>query len=194
VYTGSRGTRYRSRAMDEAILFAINGLRSGALDPIAGFLSDWGLFGYLVVLVAIGVARRTRADLESMRDGWLAFFVASFASDTVIKRLVSRPRPTAIPEIAHRLHVLGTVPPASSTSLPSGTAAACAASAAWFWIRFGPRAGIVAALYALLVSLTRLYVGVHWPSDLLAGWIVGVLVAIGIDRLNRVIAGKRLSP
>ena len=172
-------------SVDEGLLLAINGLRSPALDPIASFLSEWGLFLFLVVLGAWGAWKRTRRDLESMRDGWLAFFVALFASDTVLKSLIGRPRPTAIAALAHQLHVLGRVPPVTSTSCPSGTAAACAAGAAWIWIRFGPRAGAAAISYAVLVSLTRLYAGVHWPSDLLAGWLVGVLVALGVERLSR---------
>jgi undecaprenyl-diphosphatase len=173
--------------MDESLLLAINGLRSPALDPVAGFVGEWGLFAFPIALVAWGGWKRSPRDLASMRDGWLAFFVALFASDTVIKPLVARPRPTAVAALASQLHVLGRVPPPTSTSFPSGTAAACAACAAWIWMRFGPRAGIVAALYAALVSLSRVYIGVHWPSDLVAGAIVGVAVAMGIDRLDRFI-------
>ncbi len=176
--------------MDEALLLTINGWRSPALDPLAGFLSEWGLFAFIVVLAARGAWTRTRRDLETMRDGWLAFFVTLFASDTVLKRLVARARPSAVAALASRLHVLGPVPPASSTSFPSGTSAACAAGAAWIWIRLGPRAGIAAALYALLVSITRLYAGVHWPSDLAGGWAVGIAVALGVERLGRDIGSR----
>ncbi len=178
--------------MDEALLLLVNGMRNAALDPIAAFLSEWGLFVFLLVLAARGLATRTGPDLASMRDGWLAFFVALFVSDTLIKPLIARPRPTAIAALAGHLHVLGRVPPASSTACPSGTAAACAAGAAWIWIRFGPRAGIAAVLYALLVSITRIYAGVHWPSDLLAGWAVGVAVATGVEGLTKRIT--RLGP
>ena len=174
--------------MDEALLLLVNGTRTPALDPIASFLTEWGLFAFLLVLLGWGLAKRTRRDLETMRDGWLTFFVTLFASDTVLKTLIARPRPSAVTALASHLHVLGRVPPPTSTSCPSGTAAACAAAAAWLWIRLGPRAGIPAALYALLVSLTRLYVGVHWPSDLVAGWLVGVGVALGVERLSRVIS------
>jgi undecaprenyl-diphosphatase len=174
--------------VDESLLLAINGLRSPALDPVGGFLSDWGLFGFLVALLVVGLRKRAPRDLETMRDGWLAFFVSSFFADTVIKPFVGRPRPTAVEALASHLHVLGRAPPATSTSFPSGTAAACAGAAAWIWIRLGPRWGIPAVIYAVLVSLSRVYVGVHWPSDLLGGAVVGVAVAAGIDRLGRRIA------
>lgn len=171
--------------MDEALLLAVNGLRSPGLDRGVAFLSEWGLFAFLVVLAGRGAWTRSARDLASLRDGWLAFFVAVFASDTVLKPMIARPRPTAVEALASQLHVLGRVPPPSSTSFPSGTAAGCAAGAAWIWLRFGPRAGAIAAVYALLISASRLYVGVHWPSDLLAGWIVGAAVAFGVARLSQ---------
>lgn len=177
--------------MDESLLFALNGLRSAALDPVASFLSEWGLFAFLVALAIRGTWTRTARDLASMRDGWLAFFAALFVSDTVLKPLIARPRPTAVAALASQLHVLGRVPPPTSTSCPSGTAAACAAAATWIGIRFGPRAGVAAALYGLLISITRIYAGVHWPSDLFVGWLVGVLVALGIERLDALIRRPR---
>jgi undecaprenyl-diphosphatase len=177
--------------MDEWLLLLVNGARTPVLDPVLGFLSDWGLFAFLVALMARALVTRTKRDLESMRDGWLAFFVASFLADTVIKPLIARPRPTTVEALASQLHVLGRVPPATSTSFPSGTAAACAACATWIWLRFGPRAGAVAVIYAVVVSLTRLYVGVHWPSDLIAGGCIGALVAFGVARLSaRVSSGS----
>lgn len=165
-------------------MLALNGLHAAWLDPIIAPLTELGVFAFLVVLVARAMTTRTRRDLESMRDGSLAFFVAVFVVDTLIKPLVGRPRPTAIPALVSHLHVLGRVPPASSFSFPSGTAAACACAAAWIAIRFGRRAGIAAALLGLLLSLTRLYAGVHWPSDLVAGWVVGAAVALGVERLS----------
>jgi membrane-associated phospholipid phosphatase len=171
--------------MDETILLAVNGLRSPGLDPIVSFVSDWGYYGYLLVLLAVFGASRTRANAVALRDGWLAFFVSLLVSETIVKPLIRRPRPTAVERLNDALHVLGSRPPASSFSCPSGTATACAAGAAWIWLRFGPRAGVPAALVCVFLSATRLYAGLHWPSDLVLGWIIGAGVAIGIDRFTR---------
>jgi undecaprenyl-diphosphatase len=171
--------------MEESILLAINGLRSPALDPVVGFVSDWGYYGYLLVLVAVFARARTRANAVAMRDGWLMFFVSLLVSETIVKPLIRRPRPTAVEALNDTLHVLGSRPPATSFSCPSGTATACAASAAWIWLRFGPRAGGIAASIAVLLSLTRLYAGLHWPSDIVLGWVIGGSVAVGVDRFTR---------
>ncbi len=171
--------------MEESILLAINGLRSPALDPIVSFVSDWGLYGYLVALLLVFARSRSKAHAAAMRDGWLAFFVSLFVSETIVKPLIRRPRPTTVEALNDVLRVLGTRPPASSFACPSGTATACAAGAGWIWLRFGPRAGAIAAACALVVSLTRLYAGLHWPSDLVLGWMLGAGVAVGIARFAR---------
>jgi len=95
------------------------------------------------------------------------------------------PRPPPVGALRARRQSLGTVPPATGTSLPSGTATACMAGATWIALRFGPRWGALAVGLAVLVSLTRLYAGVHYPTDLAAGWLLGAATAIGVDRLSR---------
>lgn len=170
---------------ETSLLLFFNGLRAPWLDPIVGFASDWGLYVYLLALLVVLGVRRTRDDARTARDGWLAFFFSLFVSETILKPLIGRLRPTGLASLREQLHVLGTVPPATSTGMPSGTATACMAGATWITLRFGPRWGAIAILGAILLSLTRLYVGVHYPTDLVAGWVVGALCALGVDRFTR---------
>ncbi len=170
---------------ETSFLLFVNGLRTPWLDPVIRFLTDWGLYGFPLVLLGVLAVRRRAEEARSVRDGWLAFLLSLFVSESVLKPLLARPRPTAIEALRAQLHVLGTMPPPSSTSLPSGTATACMAGATWIALRFGPRWGTLAIGLAILVSLTRLYVGVHYPTDLVAGWLVGAATAIGVDRFSR---------
>ncbi|MDB4929282.1 MAG: phosphoesterase, PA-phosphatase [Myxococcaceae bacterium] len=173
------------RSLEGSVLLAVNGLRSAALDPWARWLNHWGIEVFLVAMLALALRTRGRRDVAAARDGWLAYFVALFVAETVVKPLVQRHRPTSVPALAAQLHVLGSVPPASSLSFPSGTAAACGAAAAFIWLAWGWRAGLVATAFGALVSLDRLYTGVHWPSDLVAGAALGAGVAYGVWRLSR---------
>lgn len=170
--------------MDEALLLAVNGLRTPALDGVIAFAGDWGYCAYPLALLAI-LAWRRRPAAADVRDGMLAFLLALFVTETILKPLIGRPRPTAIPALLEQLHVLGSVPSPRSLSMPSGTAASCAAGAAWIALRFGGRAGAVAIVFALFVGFARLYAGVHWPSDVAVGFVVGAALALGVDRFSR---------
>ena len=74
------------------------------------------------------------------------------------------------------------VPTPHTGSFPSGhsaTAFACATVIAWG----SPRLAVPAFVLAALVAWSRVYVGVHWPLDVLGGAALGVLVAIALLKL-----------
>lgn len=168
----------------DALLF-FNGLRTPGLDPWIGALSDWGLYAFPLALLVVFLARRTREHARTFRDGLLTFLTSLLVTETILKPLIARPRPTGVAALREQLHVLGPLPSAASTGMPSGTAAACMAGAVWIALRFGPRWGALAICLAVGLSLTRLYVGVHYPSDLVVGALVGAATAVGVDRFTR---------
>lgn len=180
--------------MDERLLLAINGLRAPWLDRLLEPVGEWGLFAYPIALLAYVAVRRDRSAGRITRDGLLAFLAALFVAETIVKPLIARPRPTAIPALLEQLEVLGSVPSARSLSMPSGTATACAAGALWIAMRLGPRAGIPAIALALVASLARLYAGIHWPSDVAAGLVLGVVVALAVDRMSRALDAPPPAP
>jgi undecaprenyl-diphosphatase len=74
------------------------------------------------------------------------------------------------------------VPTPHTSAFPSGhatTAFACATVIAWA----SPRLAVSAFVLAALVAWSRVYVGVHWPLDVLGGVALGVLVATALLRL-----------
>ncbi len=170
--------------MDESFLLFVNGLRAPWLDGPVGLLSSYGYYVFPVAML-LAIGRRWRASVRPVLDGWLAWLAAPLIAESIVKPIVARPRPTADEALRAALHVLGRVPPPSSLSFPSGTAAAVFAGAVWITLRWGLRPGIPALVFATLVSLSRLYVGVHWPTDVLAGAALGGLLAYGLDRLVR---------
>lgn len=143
------------------------------LHPLAVFYANDGvvLFGLLLV-AALLVAWRAQAPVRIARSVVAgAGVLLAVAANQPIVHAVSEPRPyRAIP------HVLLLVHASADASFPSdhATMAGAAAVGVWFVSR---RLGVITAVAAVVMAATRVYVGAHYPIDVLAGLLVGAAVA-----------------
>lgn len=154
--------------MEFAILDWMQTLREPWLDSFMVFVSSLGNAGALwIVLAAVLLIwpkyRRVGAILA------LALVIDLLVCNVIIKPIVARPRPydlnTAMEYLIARPH---------GWSFPSGhTAASFASVAALYWGRF--RYWIVFGVLAVLIGVSRLYLYVHFPTDVLGGVVVGLL-------------------
>ena len=155
--------------MDGNILLWIqNHLRQEWLDPVVkGFthLGDSGLLWILLCLVLLLFPQTRRAGGAVA----VALIMSLICTNMLLKPLVQRTRPWLMVEGLTAL-----VAEHDMNSFPSGhtSAALAAATACWGTLPSKWR-GIILAL-AVLMGLSRLYVGVHYPSDVLAGALVGM--------------------
>jgi membrane-associated phospholipid phosphatase len=126
-------------------------------------LGEHGLLWYSVSVVGAVVSPRDRSTYG--RAAALVF--GSFVANQAVKFTARRPRPD-LPGLPPLVHTM------SNRSYPSAHATTSAAAAVGLG-RVLPRGPLYAVAAAL--ALSRLYLGVHYPSDTVAGFALGVAVA-----------------
>ncbi|MFJ8058151.1 phosphatase PAP2 family protein [Streptomyces sp. NPDC096142] len=170
----------------------------GWLDSTVSVWSAYGLAVFAVLmLVGWWRARRTGAEAAVTALAVPVVVVAAYGIDSLLKSAVRESRPCR----SLRVVTLEACPASGDWSFPSNhaTIAAAAAVALFFVSR---RLGAVAAVAALAMALSRVWVGVHYPHDVVAGLAVGALLALGAmtllgrrpESLARRITAGRLRP
>lgn len=161
-------------AWDAAIFRAIHhGLHVPALDPIMMWLTAPGAFRF-VLFVLVGAAFLARGARGALA---LAVLVATIAvSDQVsargIKPIFRRDRPSVA--LADTRPLFGV---RHTWSFPSNHAVNFTAAIPIVATVF-PVATVPAIVVAAAVSFSRIYVGDHWPSDVLGGILIGLYVGM----------------
>jgi undecaprenyl-diphosphatase len=156
--------------------------RAEPFDTIFVALSHLGSYGVVWFAIAIVAAFVLRRPVV-LPMVVIAYYSTAAITD-LIKLAVDRPRP-----IDHPL-----VPEPTSSSFPSGHAAtsfACAATLATYVSR---RGAVVLYLLAAGIAYSRVYVGVHYLLDVLAGAALGLLVATALRPLPGVLQRSRRAP
>jgi len=172
---------YASPGLDEIIFRALN-LAGGnpILDRIMIFFTI--LTGvYVIFLVAIPLWWR---GLRAATFDVLLLLAITIVATEAIKYLVDRPRPCDA--LANVNTLAGYRCSAEfDPAFPSGHASRAFAVAAFLTIRFRWRLGIPAGAFAVLAGISRVYLGLHWPSDVLGGAAVGIGFALLIEVVSR---------
>lgn len=159
---------------DAPLLWKMHGLHSPGLDAFFVLLSklgyEWFLIPADVLIVSLLVWRKRWREASFVA----ICFVGSALLNLGSKRFFQRDRPSLWESIA----------PESTFSFPSGhamgsmtlavTLVLLAWNTRWRW-----PVALSAVTFAVLVSLSRVYLGVHYPSDILAGWCAALVWVVG---------------
>lgn len=144
------------------------------------YLTREGIIYYPFLIFCL-FSRDARKNLFG-RLGFVSLLITYTVVDLVLKNVFHRGRP--FEALAGTIYL----PPAPANySFPSGQAAAAFALATTFHLIFprNPWRWMVWA-FAILVAFDRMYLGHHYPSDVLAGGLVGATISILVYRYQRI--------
>jgi len=151
------------------ILDAIAKIANPFLDGLMSFVSLLDEAGAIWIALALLLLffKKTRKTGIMLA---VALILGLLTANLTLKPLIQRIRPYDLNEAARLI-----VAPLSDFSFPSGHAVSCIECATVLLARHR-RCGILAMIYALTVCFSRLYLYVHYPTDVLAGILLGLLI------------------
>ena len=137
--------------------------------------SEHFLVTTLILFLVVNYKKYWRMVVEAV----VAAFFTRFILTEIIRWLWFRPRPF----ITNNVNLLGDYN-AKEASFPSGHASFYFALSTIVYF-YNKKAGIVFFIASFLVSISRVFVGIHWPSDILGGAAVGILTGWIIIKISK---------
>jgi len=156
--------------MEFDFLYFLQTLHTPFLDKLMVLITHTGDGGFIWILVAFGftLSKKYRKCGIAM---FLTLIVCLLVGNVLLKNIIARARPCWIDQSIALL-----IDNPKDFSFPSGhTLAAFGAATTAFLIH--KREGLILLIWACLIAFSRLYLFVHYPSDVLASVILGVLIA-----------------
>lgn len=153
------------------LLYIQDVIRNDVLTPFFRVVTGLGNAGFIWIVISILLlfSEKTRkTGIISI----VALLMSLCINNFILKNLVARTRPydaygALVPLVAKPMDF----------SFPSGHSGSSFSSAGVFVRKLPKPIGILLFVLAVLIALSRLYVGVHYPSDVIAGTIIGILIS-----------------
>lgn len=157
-------------ALDGAVLLWIQEyIRADWLTPAVKTVTKLGNLGFIWIVLCLGLLcfKKTR---KAGAAGLLALVFSLILNNLILKRFIARIRPY---EVIAGLELL--VKPATDFSFPSGhSASSFAAATAVVRTQKTSKWRFLLLIGAVCMALSRLYIGIHYPSDVICGSISGI--------------------
>ncbi len=160
----------------------------GWLNQIMKYITYLGEFGAAAIITAV-VLLAVKPTRKAGVAAAIALVLNVLVVNVILKTAVNRARPwTEFSELQIFYESCGVRLPTDS-SFPSGHTAACVCIAVVLVIRFKLK-GLPALVAALLVAVSRIYLCVHYPSDVLGGLFIGSACGVAGHFLGRLVCDK----
>ena len=154
------------------LLYVQDNLRTDILDSIAVPFTSLGNAGlvWILIVAMLVMYRNTRKDgLYCVVSLIMCFIVVNL----FLKNVIARIRPYDAMEQIRCL-----VEPQMDYSFPSGHTAIAFAASVPVFILSSKRLGVVMLIFSVLMGLSRIYVCVHYPTDVIGGAVIGILCGL----------------
>ncbi len=146
-------------------------IRRDFLDPVISLITHLGDAGWFWILLS-ALLLFSKKYRKIGLTGLIALFIGFLITNLWLKNMVMRIRPY---EVIEGLTLIGRK--AHDFSFPSGHSTASMAASTVFLVLMPKKFGIAAFLLGIFICFTRLYIGIHYPTDVLAGMLIGFAAA-----------------
>lgn len=154
-------------------------VRNDMLTPVMKFITHLGDAGCIWIALTVLFLL-----LKKMRKTGLLMTCSLIGSliinNLILKNLVARTRPYEAVDGLQRI-----IEAQKDLSFPSGHTGSSFAAAVVIFLTCPRKIGVPALILAFLIMFSRLYVGVHYPTDVLAGMVTGTLIAVLVCAVYR---------
>ncbi|MED9903056.1 MAG: phosphatase PAP2 family protein [Lachnospiraceae bacterium] len=170
--------------MELEILYAIQGWHTELLDKVMVFISALGNGGliWIAISVVLLIPQKTRRMGFTMMG---AMALSYLLGNLMLKNLIGRARPCVVDTSVTLL-----IPQPGEYSFPSGHTLNGFTAATVIFL-YSKKAGIPALVFAAAIAFSRLYLFVHYPTDILGGILLGVADAVIVYMLVQRVSKRK---
>ncbi|MFC5464975.1 phosphatase PAP2 family protein [Lederbergia graminis] len=161
--------------MDSTLFHFVNDIagKSTILDNIMILFSRFGIFAFILSIIIFLFIKNKR----SIASYGIFSIVFALLTSRALKYLIDRDRPFVVEDVNLLFEK------SASPSFPSDQATICGVFIACFWM-LSPKWRWLTLILGLLVAISRIFVGHHYPSDVLSGLIIGIVFSTIIYKIN----------
>ena len=159
--------------MEFEILYGLNSIHNPVLDKIMlglTYLGEKGIFLIVVGIILLFFKKTRKCGLFML----ISMMVGLIIGNGILKNMVARTRPCWIDNTINLL-----VANPKDFSFPSGHTLAAFEAAITIFL-FNKKWGVPAVILALCIGISRLYLFVHFPTDVLGGAVLGTIIAVSV--------------